>query len=159
VRDASFSPGLKWLIAVILPLTLAWKLTVAADTNDHLEHDIIVFLTRQGFHAVATEDMSTEDVNLPGIQAVSGACQIRVMRVSYDGANRDMVRNLVAANDRLIFIHRGKAYREQPVLLTVLDQIWTRSLRKMGLADHDPPVLAVVAPAQCDAEKLPWEQL
>lgn len=152
----TFSPALKWIILVLLPLTLAWKLTVKVDSDDHLADDITAFLTRHEFHAVAIED--TID-GFPIISMSNGACQMRVIEASYDGADRDMIRKLVAANDRLIFIYRGKVYREQPILLTVSDHIWTRSLRKIGLMDHDPHVLAVVAPAECDADRLPWQQL
>jgi len=148
------SAALKWFIAVALPLTLASKLTVKADNNDRLEDDVIAFLTRQGFHAV-----TTEDIGFRGIQAVNGTCQMRVVIASYDGTHRDMMRDLVTADDNLIFIHHGKVYQEQPILLTVSAELWARSLRQMGLTDRHAPVLAVVAPRQCDADRLPWEQL
>jgi hypothetical protein len=152
VQDVKFSRELKWLVAIMLPLSLAWKLTVAADTDDHQKFEIVAFLTRQGFHAVANEDL-----NGTGIQAVSGNCQMRVIK--YDGGARDIIRDLMAATDRLIFIHRGKVSLEQPNFRTTLDDLWTRSLRKIGLANHQPPVLAVLASAECNADQLPWEEL
>ena len=150
--DVNFSPGLKWLIAIMLPLTLAWKLAVMAATDDHRQQEIIAFLTGQGFDAVATEDMP-----LPGIRAVDGDCRMHVIK--YNGADRDMIRDHMAATDRLFFIRRGKIDVEQPNTLNVLDELWASALRKIGLAGRQPPVLSVVASAHCDVDRLPWEQL
>ncbi len=149
----SFSPALKWLIAILLPLTLAWKLTVKADRNDHLEEDVIAFLTRQGFQTVAAED-----TNFRGILAVNNTCRMRVMIASSDGSDRDQTRSLVAADESLIFVHQGKVYQEQPILLTVSAEKWARALRKMGLTDRNEFILAVVAQRQCDADRIPWDQ-
>jgi hypothetical protein len=114
----------------------------------------MAFLARQGFH-----DVVTEDTNFRNIRAVNGTCHIRIMMPSYYGADRDVIRNLVTADDTLIFVHRGSVYQEQPILLTVSVELWTRALRKMGFADRRTPVLAVVAQRQCDADRLPWEEL
>jgi hypothetical protein len=154
VRDVSFSPALKLLLAVLLPLTLVWKLTVKPENNDQPEKDIVAFLARHGFHAVVAEDMI-----LPGIRAVNGTCRMRIMMPSYYGADRDLTRSLVAADESLMFVHQGRIYQEQPILQTVWAELWTRSLRKIGVIDHRVPVLAVVAQSQCEAERLPWDQL
>ena len=153
MRDVS-SRALKWLIAVLLPLTLAWKLTVRADNKDHLENDVIAFLTRHGFDAVVAEG-----TNFRRILAVNSSCRMRMMIASNDGADRDMMRSLVAADESLIFVHQGKVYQEQPILLTVSAEVWARALRKIGWADRHKFVLAVVAQRQCDAARLPWDQL
>ncbi len=150
----SFSPALKLLLAVFLTLTLFWKLTVKADNSDRSEGDIIAFLAQQGFHAVVTEDM-----NFREIRAVNGACHMRIMMPSHYGAHRDIIRNLVTADDSVIFVHQGRVYQEQPILLTVSAELWGRGLRKMGLTDRHMPVLAVVAQRQCDADRLPWDRL
>jgi len=152
VQDTRFSPGLKWLIAIMLPLSLAWKLAVMAATDDHRQQEIIAFLTGQGFDAVANDDMT-----LPGIQAVDGDCRMRVIR--YDGADRDIIRDHMTATDRLFFVRRGKIDVEHPGVLNALDELWTNALRKIGLAGRQPPVLSVVASAQCDVDRLPWGQL
>jgi hypothetical protein len=154
VRDVSFSSALKLLLAVLLPLTLVWKLTVKPENRDQPEDDIVAFLARQGFHAVVAEDMI-----LPGIRAVNGACHMRIMMPSYYGADRDIARSLVAADESLMFVHQGRIYREQPTLQTLWAELWARSLRRIGLIYHRVPVLAVVAPRQCEAERLPWDQL
>jgi hypothetical protein len=148
----SFSPILKWLIAIFLPLTLAWKLSVKADGNDHLEEDVIAFLTSQEFKAA-------KDTNSRIILAVNGSCRMHVMVVFNNGADRDMMRSLVGSDENLIFVHQGKVYQEQPILLGVSTELWVRVLRKMGLTDRREFVLAVVTQRQCDADRLPWDQL
>jgi hypothetical protein len=148
----SFSPTFKWLIAILLPLTLAWKLSVKAGDNDHVEKDVIAFLTWQGFHAA-------KDANSRIILAVNGSCHMHVMIVFNNGADRDMMRSLVAADESLIFVRQGKVYQEQPVLLTVSAELWSRLLRKLGLTDRREFVLAVVAQRQCDADRLAWDEL
>jgi len=150
----SFSPALKLLLAVFLPLTLFWKLTVKADNSDHPEDDVIAFLARQGFPEVVTEDL-----NFRGIRAVNGTCHMRIIMPSYYGAHRDIIRDLITADETLMFVHEGRVYREQPILLTVSAELWARALRKMGLAGRHMSVLAVVAQRQCEADRLPWDQL
>ncbi len=150
----SFSPALKLLLAVFLPLTLFWKLTVKAANDDRPRDDVIAFLARQGFQEIVTEDL-----NFRGIRAANGTCRMRIIMPSYYGADRDMIRNLVTADDTLIFVHRGSVYQEQPILLIVSAELWARALRKMGLAGGHMPVLAVVAQRQCEADRLPWDQL
>jgi hypothetical protein len=150
----SFSPALKWFLAVLLPLTVVWKLTVKAEDNGQSEKEVVGFLVRQGFHAAVAEDMT-----LPGIRAVNATCRMRIMMPSYYGADRDLTRNLVAADESLMFVHQGRVYQEQPILLTLSAEMWARSLRRIGVIDHYVPVLAVVAQRQCEAERLPWDQL
>jgi hypothetical protein len=84
---------------------------------------------------------------------------MRMFIASNDGADRDMMRSLAAADESLIFVHQGKVYQEQPTLLTVSAELWARALRPLGLTDHQVPVLAVVAQNQCPVERLPWDEL
>jgi hypothetical protein len=156
----SFSPALKLLLAVFLPLTLFWKLTVQADNSDHAEDDVMTFLARHGFHAAATEDITFRGTwVVRGIRAVNSACSMRIMMPSYYGADRDIMRDLVTADDNLIYVHHGRVYQEQPILLTLSAELWGRALRKIGVAYRHIPVLAVVAQHQCDADRLPWDEL
>jgi hypothetical protein len=150
----SFSPALKWLIAIVLPLTLAWKLAGNAANNDHLEDDVVTFLARQGFHVVGLED-----TDFHRFLVVNGSCQMRVMIAKNNGEDRDLIRSLVSADESLIFVRQGKVYPEQPILLTVSAELWARPLHKIGLTVRREFVLAVVAQRQCDAEHLPWDQL
>jgi hypothetical protein len=70
-----------------------------------------------------------------------------------------MMRSLVTADESLIFVHQGKVYREQPILLTASAALWARPLRKIGFTVRHESVLAVVAQRQCHADRLPWDQL
>jgi hypothetical protein len=150
----SFSPALKWSIAVFLPLTLSWKLAVNLVSDDHLEGDVVTFLTRQGFHVVGGED-----TDFHRILAVNGSCRMRVMIAFNDGEDRDLMRSLVTADESLIFVHRGKVYREQPILLAASTELWARPLRKIGFTIRRDFVLAVAQQRQCDVDRLPWDQL
>ncbi|MCA1453152.1 hypothetical protein I6F35_07945 [Bradyrhizobium sp. BRP22] len=42
---------------------------------------------------------------------------------------------------------------------TVLDYLWTRFLRELGLVRHISPVISVAESSSCDAERLPWGEL
>jgi hypothetical protein len=150
----NFSPVLKLLLAVFLPLTLFWKLTVKADNGDRPKDDIIAFLAQQGFDEVVAAHL-----NFPGMRAVNGTCHMRIIAPSYYGADRDIIRDLVTADETLMFVHQGRVYQQQPILLTISAEMWTRALRKMGVGYRHTPVLAVVAQRQCDADRLPWGQL
>ena len=125
-----------------------------ADSDDHIKEDVIAFLTRQGFHVVVAKETTSGE-----IVAVNDSCRMHVIIVSNNGADRDMMRNLVGADESLIFVHQSKVYQEQPILLTVSAELWARVLRKMGLTERHEFVLAVVAQRQCDADRLPWDQL
>jgi hypothetical protein len=150
----NFSPTLKWLVSILLPLTLAWKLTVKADNNDRLEDDAIAFVTRQGFDVTATEDG-----HFYKLMAVNSSCRMRMMIASGNGADRDMLRALLAADETLIFVYQGRVYQEHLFFLTVLSELWTRALRKIGLTYRHESVLAVMAQRQCNAGRLPWSEI
>lgn len=132
---------------------MTWKVVARGPDTAYLEPEIGAFLASHGLRATATDD--TTD-GFPVLRATRGACQMLVMAVSYYGADRDVVRSLSPAGDRVIFIYRGEIYAEQPVWRIVSDQIWMRLLRSLGLSDHDPPVIAVASSPQCDADRLPW---
>jgi hypothetical protein len=149
----SCSPALKWFVALLLPLTLAWKVSVVHDDPNELASEIIQFLSHQAFDAVLTGGMVD---SMPVVQATSGSCRILIAKVEPDGSSQDLVRNLATATDHVFIVFRGRIYTQQPVLLTVTDTLWSRSLRKLGLMRRIAPVLAAVASASCDIEQLPW---
>jgi hypothetical protein len=76
-----------------------------------------------------------------------------------DGSNRDLVRHLAAGTDRSFVVFRGTVYTQQPILWTVLDYLWSRFLRELGLVRHITPVIAVAVNTSCNAERLPWGEL
>ena len=79
---------------------------------------------------------------------------------SSDGWQRDLVRARAQATaGRVFFIFRGKIYPDQPIWLTGAAHLWSRELQKIGLRLHITPVIAVIAPELCNAERLPWDEL
>ena len=149
----SCSPALKWFVALLLLLTLAWKVSVAAhDDPNELANEIIQFLSHQAFDVALTELDS-----MPVIQATSGSCRMLFVQVEPDGSSQDLVRSLARTGDHVFIIFRGRVYAQQPVLLTVTDTLWSRSLRKLGLMRRITPVIAAVANASCNIEELPWK--
>jgi hypothetical protein len=150
----SVSPALKWFIATFFSLSLAWKLSIGAQSDGHPEERVIAFLTRQGFDAVVIQD-----TDYRGILAVNNSCRMRMIIVSGDGSDRDRMRSLVTTDESLVFVYQGKVYQEQPTLLTVSAELCTRQLRKIGVTNRHDAVFAVLAQRQCDVERLPWDQL
>jgi hypothetical protein len=146
----------KWFIVVLLLPTVAWKIAVQPDNVDYLKENLINFLERNHFDVVVTNEM----VNYtPVIRASTATCQLQVARLTPDGSNGDLVQHLAARADRSFVVFRGTVYTEQPVFWTVLNYLWSRFLRELGLMRHIIPVIAVAANASCNAERLPWGEL
>jgi hypothetical protein len=156
VFGVNYSPAFKWLIALLLPLTLVWKVTAAPDASLELKDNLVEFLVHHQFEVVVLEEsMDT----MPVIRATTGTCGMLVMKISPDGWQRDLIRDRAQATDRVFFIFRGKVYADQPTWLTAAAGLWSRELRKLGLRSHITPVIAVIAPELCNAERLPWDEL
>ena len=150
----SFSPALKWSIALLLPLTLVWKLMVGPDDSAQLNRSIIEFLSHQKFDVVET------GLNgIPAIRAAAGMCRILVLRASPDGWNRDLIRDLATATDRIFTIFRGRIYAEGPNWRIVLGHLKSRFLHRVGLVHQESSVIALIASASCHVEQLPWDEL
>ena len=153
----SCSPALKWSLALMLPLTLAWKSPLHGPGNSGgLEQRIVEFLAEREFKVVVTDEVMN---GMPVISASRDLCHLLVLGSSSYGGDRGMIRQRATETERIFFIFRGAVHPDQPTLLTVLDEQWSRFLRKVGLRRHVPPVIAVVAAAACQAEQLPWGAL
>jgi hypothetical protein len=70
-----------------------------------------------------------------------------------------MISELATSTDRIFIVFRGNVYTEQPTWLTLVTHLWSRFLREMGFVRNTTPVIAVVATAPCDAERVPWDEL
>ena len=150
------SSAFKWFIVVLLVPTVAWKIAIPPDNPNSLKDDLINFLKRNHFDVVVTDTM----VNYaPLIRASTATCRLQVARLTQDGSNRDLIRHHTAGVDRSFVVYRGKVYTDQPVWWTVLDYLWSRLLRELGLMRHITPVIAVAANSSCNAERLPWSEL
>ena len=150
----SCSPAFKWLVALVLPLSLAWKLTVGHDDPSELASEIVKFLSHQAFDDVVLTEMTVD--SMPIVRATSGSCRVLVAKVNPNGSNQNLVRDLATATDHVFIVFRGSVYTQQPILLTVANYLWSRSLRELGVARRITPVIAAVASASCNIERLPW---
>jgi hypothetical protein len=152
----SYSPVLKWFVALLLPMTLAWKLTIGPDHSHELKEQIVGFLVRHQFEVTIIDEI-IED--MPAIRASREGCHMTISKTSPYGWRKHMISELAAATDRVFIVFRGMVYTEQPTWLTLGSHLWSRFLRESGFRRHITPVIAVVATATCDAERLPWYEL
>ena len=140
----------------MLLLTIGWKIAIQPDDPNYRKEDLIKFFERNHFNVVVTDEM----VNyMPIIRASTASCHLQVARLTPDGSNRDLIRHLAAGTDRSFVVFRGTVYTQQPILWTVLDYLWSRFLRELGLVGHITPVIAVAVNSSCNAERLPWDEL
>jgi hypothetical protein len=150
-------------VLLLLPLTLVWKLAVRpADTNQLNESErdaqrrVAEFLVRQHF-TVTVSDRVEE--GRPTIVASAGPCRIQIAKSPAVGWDRDLVRRYATAEDQVFVVFQGRVYAEQPTWLTTSDFLWARLRRELGLGGEASLVLALIAKRNCDAERLPWNEL
>jgi hypothetical protein len=157
VFGVNYSIAFKLFIALLLPLTIVWKLTATphASSSDELKDKLVEFLINHQFHVAVLEEWIDY---MPIISASNGTCRMLILKVSPDGWQRDLV-HARAQNRRLFFVFRGKIYPDQPIWLTAATYLWSRELQKIGLTLNIAPVIAVIAPELCGAERLPWDEL
>ena len=152
----------KWSLILLLPITLGLKLAARpgvnlSELNDkQVQFRVAEFLFRQHFTVVSSEKI---EEGRPIIQASAGACRMVVAKSPAIGSDRDVIRRLATATDRVFAVYRGKVYADQPTWLTVSDYLWARLQRELGLNAQATPVLAVIAGLNCGAEQLSWNEL
>jgi hypothetical protein len=143
-------------VAMVLLVSIGWKIAVPAESSSDLRDDLVGFFERNHFQVAVTDEL----VNyMPIIRATAASCQLQVARLTYDGSNRDLVRHLTVGADRSFIVFRGAVYAQQPIFWTVLDYVWSRFLRELGLGRHISPIIHVAESSSCNAEKLPWGEL
>jgi len=151
----NYSRAFKWaVIALLLPLTLLWKVAASTEEPFELKDKLVAFLVDQRYDVV---DESTE--LMPVLRATADKFRMLVMEVSPDGWQRDLVRSRALATDRVSFVFRGNVYKNQPIWLTAETGLWSRVLQRLRLYHYPIPVLAVIASEACNAEELPWAKL
>jgi hypothetical protein len=161
VLGVNSSHALKWFVLLLLPLTLAWKLAVRPGDAPELgeeeaQRKVAEFLVRQHFRVVVSGNM---EEGRPAIYATAGACRMQIAKSPAIGSDRDMIRRYATAADRVFVVFHGAVYAEQPTWLTVSYSLWSRFRRELGLKTEASPVLAIVATSNCEAERLPWNEL
>jgi hypothetical protein len=152
----SFSPRLKWLIVLLLPLTVTWKLSAQLGDSysvTDVRDKIVEFFLRQQFEAVT--DATTVDI--PIVRVTAGGC--RMLVVSTSGWTPDTFRDLATPSDHLYLIFRGKVYAEELTWLPLLNRKWFRFLRRLKLTTQQASLIVVLAGGLCEVQRLPWEEL
>lgn len=151
------SRAFRWCIAIAITLSIGWKVTIQPDNESYLTKRLVDFFEHNHFNVVVTDEMVDYT---PIIRAATDSCWLQVARLTPDGSNRDLIRNLAAGTDRSFVVFRGTVYIQQPIPLTVLHYLWSRFLRELGMTRHITPVIAVAASSSsCNAEQLPWAEL
>ena len=140
----------------MLLLTIGWKIAIQPDDQSYLTEDLVKFLERNHFNVVVTDEVVNDT---PIIRATTASCHLQIARLTPDGSNRDLIRHLAAGTDGSFIVFRGTVYAQQPVLWTVLNYLWSRFLRELGLIEHITPVISVAVNSSCNAEQLPWGEL
>ena len=150
------SVAFRWSIAAVLLLTIGWKIAIQPENQNYVKEDLIKFFERHHFNVVVTDEIMNYT---PIIRATTASCHLQIARLTPDGSNRDLIRHIAAGTDRSFVVFRGAVYAQQPVLLTVLNYLWSRFLRELGLIRHIAPVITVAVNSSCNAERLPWGEL
>ena len=149
------SRAFRWFIATALLLTIGWKIAVQPDDQSYFKEDLVRFFEHEHFNVVVTNEVV---IDTPIIRATTATCDLQIGRLTPDGSNRDLISHLAAGADRSFIVFRGSVYTEQPILWTVLDYLWSRFLRELGLVRHVAPIMAIAVNSSCDAEGLPWSE-
>lgn len=152
----SSSSAFRASIAAVLLLAVGWKIAIPADDKSHVKEDLVGFLEARHFNVVVTDKFVND---APIIRATTASCQLHVARLTPDGSNANLIRHLSAGAEHSFVVFRGAVYQRQPVFWTVLDYLWSRFLRELGLVRHISPVISVTENSSCDAERLPWGEL
>jgi len=140
----------------MLLVAFGWKIAIQPDDPNYLKEDLIKFLERNQFNVVVTDEVVND---MPIIRATTASCRLQIGRLTPDGSNRNLIRHIAAGTDRSFVVFRGTVYAQQPVLWTVLNYLWSRFLRELGLIRHITPVINVAANSSCNAEQLLWGEL
>jgi hypothetical protein len=143
-------------IAVALLTTIGWKVAIPADARGNLQNDLVSFFERNHFDVVVSDEVVN---NMPIIRATTAFCELHVARLTPDGSNRNLIRHVSGGTDRSFIVFRGSVYAQQPVFWTVVDYLWSRGLRELGLVVGLSPVISVGENRSCNAERLPWGEL
>jgi hypothetical protein len=150
------SRAFRLFIPLLLLVSVGWKIVIRPDNGDYLKTHLVDFFERNRFDVEVTKEI----VNYtPIIRASRTSCRLQIARLTPDGSNRDLIHHLAGNADGAFVVFRGRVYERQPILFTVINYLWSRFLREMGLAAHIYPVIAVAQSSSCNAEQLPWSQL
>jgi hypothetical protein len=147
---------LKWILLLLLLISLGWKSAIRIDYSSNLEDKIRGFLVRNHFIVTVSEEMIRDHRTF---RATKAACQMLITEISHRGWERDTINSRAKVGEQVLIVFGGKIYAEQPTWLTASDFLWYKLLSELGLKVRPTPLLAVMATKSCDAERLPWYEL
>jgi hypothetical protein len=152
----NYSPAFRWTVGLLIPVTLAWKISVGADNPNEFTDRIADFLARRGFAVTSEEAMG--GVGMWLIRASRGECRMFIVNRLGTGWTRQLMASHEEATDRNFIVFRGEIYDGDPTWLTASTDIYFRMLRRLGLG-RSALVVGVAASPTCDAERLAWNEL
>ena len=152
----NFSPVLKWILLLLLLISLGWKSAIRIDYSSNLEEKIHGFLVRNHFIVTVSEEMIRDHRTF---RATKAACRMLVTEISHRGWESDTIKSRATVGEQVFIVFGGKIYAEQPTWLTASNFLWYKLLSELGLKVRPTPLLAVIATKSCDAERLPWYEL
>jgi hypothetical protein len=144
------------VVALLLALTVGWKVALSL-TNNRIERDgfkpaLVDFLVRQHFAV-----FEANDINVNGMEAIADGCRLRLIEAQVWKQN--IIKDVASADERIFFVYRQTVYTNLPMWSIVANQYWSRFLRKIEFkSSTDSPIIAVIASARCNAERLPWHE-
>jgi hypothetical protein len=156
LKGVNFSPVLKWVVPLLLLISLGWKSAIRIDYSSNLEDKIRSFLARNHFFVTVSEELIRDHRTF---RASKPACQMLVTEISHRGWERDAINSRATVVEQVFIVFGGKIYAEQPTWRTASDFLWYKLLSELGLKVRPTPLLAVIATKSCDAERLPWYEL
>jgi len=151
------------LVALLLILTLGWKwvassrLSASTEPEDKIAGEKVAgFLARNYFIVGGPQEVVFE---MYMIDAAAGTCHMRVVISSSRGFHRDLIAKFIKPTERAFVVFGGVIYPEQPMWRTVPDFLWSKLLSKLGFNVHSTPVITVLEAPNCNAERLPWNEV
>ena len=126
----------------MLAVSVSWKFAISSDREDRTKDIIVNFLTSNHFEVSSTDQIAN---SFPVLRATSHSCTLQIVRLAPNGADRDLFRHISLGADRTFVVFRGKIYAQQPIWWTLLDDIWSRHLREIGLSKRVAAVFGIAA--------------
>jgi len=152
----SFSPTFKWFVGLLLPLTFMWKLAGGPGDPSETSAAVAQFLRQLDFEGVSTEGGTLGHMWV--VRAHRGECRLSIVElISSKGWTRDLIRTFTDPSDELFIVSGGSVYDYSSNWLDVINDIYLKTLRRIGFS-RAASGFAVVAAPICAARQLPWNE-
>ena len=157
--DVLLSQWAKILFGTVLIASVSLKVVAATSLPPPPASEagavVTRLLERNGFTVGAND----KEVDLISIAAHGPHCDLRLAVVSPHGWHRNLIRQLVAPREKLVYVFDGETFDEQPVWRTWASFYLSRMKTFLGLHEATKPVLAVLSSPSCAIGSLPWSEV